>query len=134
MRQFKFRGYDKVNKRMFEVYGLGQDWCTENTFDGVCEGQNCWDGESFFNDVDIMHFTGFKDSFGNDIYESDIYTTDAAEGKPYIIFFKDGCWQGGKHINNTGPIAMNNNESANGDTSWIQIIGNIYEHPELLKP
>lgn len=126
MRQFKFRGYDKVNKRMFEVYGLGQDWVTENTFDGVCEGQNCWTDELFFNDIEVMQFIRISKT-NKEVYEGDIVVCN---GQNCVVVFGSKTLGFGYHVKyNT---AWQTIDKFYRLTSKDEPIGNIYESPQLL--
>jgi len=50
---------------MFEVYGLGQDFITENTMDGVDPGQNCFNGDEL-EDIVVMQWTGIHGSCAPD--------------------------------------------------------------------
>lgn len=72
-------------------------------------------------DCEIMQFTGLKDKDGKEIYEGDIIKGSA----PYP---KEVKWIG--HFNYAG---WNIGAGHDGRMHY-EIIGNIYEHPELLSP
>jgi len=86
----------------------------------------------------LMQFTGLKDKNGKDIYEGDIirYFNLLGELAIGIIVFKDGSFRF-KNTNNQEARQWND-----GDHDWysienielfeMEIIGNIYENPELL--
>ena len=65
---------------------------------------------------EVMQFTGLHDKNGKEIYEGDIVQYDLYTDK---IVFKHGGFQGERLIM----------------TNWAacEVIGNIYENPELLK-
>ena len=63
-----------------------------------------------------MQFTGLKDTNGKEIYEGDILG-DVWGNKGVVV------WDKG--------IARFNKV---GGCEWAEIIGNIYENPELVKP
>lgn len=109
MREIKFRVWDIANKCFIDdardlVMG------TRPHLQDYC----CGEVESNYYNIVLMQFIGLKDKNNKEIYEGDII------GSPYhhnleVFWHKDGYWswfQMGYHLS--------------------EIIGNIYEHPELL--
>ncbi len=79
------------------------------------------------NGFKMMQFTGLKDKNGREIYEGDIIKAhdhptgvDDALGD---VYYDQGCWK----LRNGLPILPDYG------TAWTEVIGNIYENPELLK-
>jgi len=124
MREFNFRVWDSFNQTM--------KYCEDDTwidylskffieYDNLIEGEN--------NPI-LMQYTGLKDKFGKDIYEGDIVKQEiwVSVGKYSpsigIVKYKSteftseciGDWTG-------------SNAKLNGNA---EVIGNIYENPEIL--
>lgn len=74
------------------------------------------------SDEEFRQWTGFNDMDGKPVYEGDIIRF-AGMG-PYEIIFKDGAFRdrGGYY-----------NLTDDGMKHFAEVIGNIYENPELLK-
>jgi uncharacterized phage protein (TIGR01671 family) len=76
----------------------------------------------------LMQYTGLKDKNGVEIYEGDIIrlknrvTSDSKIWRDSIssVFFKDGMFV----VDDDYPSSI--------DYSMVEVIGNIYENPELL--
>ena len=112
MREIKFRGWDSANREMFEVRSLVWDrWMN------VVEGQD-----------PIMQYTGLKDSKGKEIYEGDVvnmrhpdhievFTGKVVYDVEVLAYYLDGP---------RFYLMVN-------EFDEIEIIGNIYENPELLE-
>lgn len=73
----------------------------------------------------LMQFTGLLDKNGKEIYEGDILTGKSSTGRDKywtMVWADRGCWE-----------ASPNNEYNINWKGW-EVIGNIYENPELLNP
>ncbi len=73
--------------------------------------------------IPVMQYLGIKDKNDNPIFEGDIVITDEAGWKAKVIFERDMYYC----IDNKGGFAT--------ECNWekYEIIGNIYENPELLE-
>lgn len=127
MREIKFRAWDNDQQRMFNVYGMGLDFITEDTLNGIDPGVNCFSGDDFKKLVP-MQYTGLKDKNGNEIYEGDIcrinfFDEGLKNGQVVFRIFHSGYYLEGTF----GQWSM-----GTWEPSYIEIVGNIYQNPELL--
>jgi YopX protein. len=76
-----------------------------------------------------MQYTGLKDVAGKDIYEGDILGMENATAK--VVFWNKPPEFGLDFSHNEGEWCEDWNLSDDHDR--MEIIGNIYEHPELLR-
>lgn len=112
-REIKFRAWDKELKFMYELGRLEMPWPYKN--------------------IPIMQFTGLLDRQGKEICEGDIVAV-----KSYYIgdsLIKEACGEvkfgnGAFYINYEFSPELCEEEIEN---EHIQVIGNIYENPELLE-
>lgn len=134
MREIKFRAWD--GKYMIDSsYG---DWVS---FDGVTftEAEKGYDTphieiEKARNYI-LMQFTGLKDKNGKDIYEGDIIRAYQSDGSQVLHSISYSNEEARFIVSCIGY----GNLSGGFDKRWIEefgkeIIGNIYENPELLTP
>jgi len=82
----------------------------------------------------VGQFTGLLDKNGKEIYEGDVYRNPNSIGTTKVIF-KDGAFMGQyisheKDLRNTD---IYDAYSAFPINPWCEVIGNIYENPELLE-
>lgn len=117
-RQIKFRAWDKRNNRFL----MEDDWYLHPT-----KGPSIyWNKLSTFpDDLDLLQYTGLKDKNGKEIYEGDIIKDERSEGQSDIDVI---IWQEGSFW-----LKKAQNLPSVGDFSeWVEVIGTIYENPELL--
>lgn len=147
-RPLKFRAWHK--EKMFEVVGLEwQPTCLSATLKGVkvnFSEENYYDSEQSY---ELMQYTGLLDKNGKEIYEGDIVKAvvydekkDRGEGGNREIYWsKDHSWvcRSPAHKAADDPHLPINFEYQHGlPIAWggykyLEVIGNIYSNPELLK-
>lgn len=146
-REIKFRGWDKYDKKMiYDLCQIDSFWhyysYSNNT--GLHFGKTGPDGVSEdFKNKYIMQYTGLKDKNSKEIYEGDILKERTPSGFNYSVvkfgeinisgfscdpkmctcFYHDFS----NFNDNWGEVALGNN------LKNIEVIGNIYENPELLE-
>ncbi|NTU74473.1 hypothetical protein HGB07_10205 [Candidatus Roizmanbacteria bacterium] len=131
MREVKFRAWHREYKAMGEVAKIDM-WGSEDqyTFDLAFIG-DLQEFDVLIGDIDLMQYTGLKDKNGKEIYEGDIVTTKFGRVCKVEWFESPSmlCWD-------LVPIAMFENPTPSKFDLWdsdnVEVIGNIYENPELL--
>lgn len=131
MREIKFRAWDKEDNLMYKDVGIiGNRLILEYEFDEDWEemDQTCYvdideTNEEYFK---IMQYTGIKDINGKEMYEGDI-VQDVTVGIKGVINWSDAklMYLFENKIFRTELCRLYGPE--------LEIIGNIYENPELLK-
>lgn len=75
---------------------------------------------------DIQQFTGLKDKTGKEIYEGDLVGIQRHDYEISAIYWGEAEWL-------AGVLALNANLFLDGKAHCdLEVIGNIYENPELL--
>ena len=113
MKEIKFRIWDKENKKMINLGRI-------DIADGSCKptifGDVFYD---YWNDVELMQYTGLKDKNGVEIYEGDIVETE-----DYYV---------GNKIMVKGRKQIIDDIRFCGKLIPCKVIGNVYENPELVE-
>lgn len=116
MREIKFKAWAK--NKMWDIEEM--DFSTG--FLGIRDSiTKKGEGIFGFDKANILQFTGLKDKLGKEIYEGDIIQPE--DSKKDVVIFSDGLFHR-KHETTKTPIR---------NLGEIEVIGNIYENPELLK-
>lgn len=133
-REIKFRAWHKTEKRMdlvsfwdFVVGGLGftgEETLSEEALEAQEEVPI---RRALTDECELMQFTGLRDKNGQDIYEGDI-TKDSTGG--CLIGWND---QLASFCLRRNGWAFDHFFGEAVDPSDVEVIGNIYENPELLK-
>lgn len=119
-REIKFRAWDKEGKKMLEMS------VSTNYQPHFLQDLKSFGGgfrELFDPDLELMQFTGLKDKNGKEIYEGDIVKDFDWEERLCEVAFNGWSWR------------LKNIQSGwwKDWSSDLEVIGNIYENPELLE-
>lgn len=121
----------------------GECVCLLNESDAYCDCggffTNSFSCEKEFKIIDRLEYTGLKDSKGKEIYEGDILKKvfDDSDKFSVVEYYDCSFVAYNKELNKRRPI-----NTKNMGLGWIkvnsigydfEVIGNIYENPELLE-
>lgn len=126
MREIKFRAWEKSLQEIISVHDIDFSSRQINT-------NGAW---RLFNEVELMQYTGLKDKNGKEIYEGDIVeihhpklrgVQDESIERGEIVFNGERGGFAWKEPRTGILYGLVTNDNAN------EVIGNIYENPELLE-
>ena len=129
MREILFRGKRTDNGEWVEGYYYKAKYC--RTDDGLCDyitvphpkEYNEPSSHYIVNPETVGQYTGLKDKNGTKIFEGDIVLLKGYE-EPYQVVFDESCFL---VYSDSVRYAMDNFYDYE-----IEVIGNIYDNPELL--
>lgn len=143
-RMLKFRAWNKNEHRM--IYADEAVRSRDLLAIGLHGLPIAVDRDSFKNDeitgwnvdhvFEIMQYTGLKDKHGRDIYEGDIAVTENDQEKGYLV---EGQYRGVVTYDEKAAFYIKQPHDAytpllsNLAIKSIEVLGNIYEHPELIE-
>jgi len=123
MKEIKFRAFLKADGRIYEV--LSVDFLNKEAT--LWDKETAVNFEADFDEITLMQYTGMDDINENEIYEGDIIKYDDMNGEAHtqVIRYDD---ENGAFCCDRGAFIDHFN------CMWeIEVLGNIYENPELLK-
>lgn len=134
-REIKFRVWDKYEKQMYPISSIDYDIFSQEIRiiavghkNGMCTAynKNHNSEKCDITALELMQYTGLHDKNGKEIYEGDIVKIkyrDEDIGK--VIYEYNGFSIDVTNMNkNYGRVSFVNN--------FMEVIGNIYDNPELL--
>ena len=132
MREIKFRAWDKVSLLMYnwdDIYSIHRT--LQNDISVTCSLAN---GASYKpGSFELMQYTGLKDKNGVEIYEKDV----VSYSEHYIGDHRYSAGRGVVEFDN-GSFFINESEFSPElcreeiENEHIEIIGNVFENPELV--
>lgn len=92
-----------------------------------------WDIHGTYPTVPLMQYTGLKDKNGVDIYDGDILSFPKEEQIISIRWNEThACWRFDEHRGFDDGVGRGDWDFTIGIANSCEVIGNIYENPELL--
>jgi len=142
-REIKFRAWDKKKKKMGSEFSLDDASYEGFPYPFVDENGDC----DLHAEYEVMQYTGLKDKNGKEIYEGDVvrcdtrlnyedeqiqrtarrnYGADRLQATGLVQWDTEGCDY--NIVNAAGDLMMGFGMS----DSQYEVLGNIYENPDLI--
>lgn len=124
MREIGYRAYIKDIKKVVDIHDIS--FLQENI--GFTDPKNTRYSYRNFDEIELMQFTGLTDKNGKPIYDGDILQLCNAT-YPCEIYWSGISWA----IKRNGKrVEYSHGSSLVINCEKMQVIGNIYDNPELL--
>ena len=129
MREIKFRAWHKEKKEIVNVEEIDFMNKVINYIDNDYENNRQEIIGAYFEDIELMQYTGLKDKNGKEIYEGDIVKLRANHGIGVVKYYDEWGAFVVEYIKlkKIAVLGMNYYEED------IEVIGNIYENPKLIR-
>lgn len=147
-REIKFRAWCKQNKRFLKEYsypnGHSALWMDitdgslnliePTTDEGGCSSLDIQTiNDDYGYEIVLQQYTGLKDKNGKEIYEGDICRSqDCCPDADFNLKYEDNPIGDVFYNTDKGWFELNRNNIPVSFADNIEVIGNIYENPELL--
>ena len=129
-REIKSRVWDEIDKKM---YYAGKCKLSIDLFGYIYDDESTEPTTSMNHRMKLLRGTGLKDKNGVEIYEGDILSLSRCNPKEYKVGFIEGafclCFINGIWKNH---YALDMNYIQRSLKKKSEVIGNIYENPELV--
>jgi len=140
MREIKFRAWDTEKRKMY--HQTSSEWYLDDEYDSLTFPFET--GVWGHNDTYIlMQYTGLKDKNGKEIYEGDIVKWLYGDQEQTDMV----SYANGHFLVHSGPLDEDKHKNTHEDLwkvlrrygvgrigeNTVEVIGNIYENPELLR-
>lgn len=134
MREIKFRAWDRFKGEMVELTLLGLQWTyvDELTVYGV-DNERGGVAKSKSDKVPVMQYTGLKDKNGKEIYEGDVVSTECLQVADHTEVWQKWHNLEVLYLDDIAAFVPFHEFGTDSDYVRYEVIGNIYEHPELLE-
>lgn len=128
-REVKFRAWDPFNAEMLKPHDVNGHKKDLSWFFSQYE-----ESEKGENNPILMQYTGLKDKNNKEIYEGDIYFCyDISSNPPHKYIPQEVKWD--KDFSSWNLITLEGLKRAHETKIFeYEVIGNIHQNPELLKP
>lgn len=122
MREIKFKAWHNINKKFISFY--------ESDLKMHENGQIYAGGMNVTDRITLLQYTGLKDCNGTEIYEGDIVQPNDINGVLYVDWYQAESRYAAYYPRTINGIRNYTLALYHPDT--LEVIGNIYENPDLL--
>lgn len=122
MREIKYRAWEKNLREMIPVYDI-------DLKSKVINNDSAW---RMFDEIILMQYTGLKDKNDVEICEGDIVENKKSKVRS-VVEFVEGCFMYVYYKDKEKYVVPFHISVEFEEESQCEVLGNIYENPELLE-